>query len=682
MPLPFAFLNRKKFPTNLNLRHFMIISKFALMRQGMTLEDRKLTRLFKRLCRKYKTGNTLPKAILAKHVNNSVCGCSGCWVGLCPTKMLHQDYTIGVNSSETHNYPLHISEGVTLTVHGNLVSNLMTVAGTLIVHGTHTHKNLTILKTGRYHVHGTSSASPEAAKTTIDTDTTNKYLLKNTGTFTVEKGATYTNNSSAMFMNYNIVDIFGTFVNKGTYETVKGTTTVETSATFMNNYDYDNFSTTVINGTFHNNYNTSNTGTMTINGTFNNNNASEFDNGAVDDSVDFGILTLNGTFNNTGLFNSYNVLSSITLSTGSNFTNYNTFTNESSLLINGTFTNSNDNKFDNNGATTINGTFTFNNTFTNYSVLVINGTFTNKNNKPFINNGTATINVPYTNNSTFSNYSIMTLNGDFTNNNQFTHGIFNTDDSSLNINGAFINNNQFDNYSTLIFNGTYTTISTSYFYNHFNAIVYIRAPFTNTGTLTNGSSIHVIGKVLTNYNVITILSGCNITFFDNAVLHMEGGAITQNNGGIIMEEGTYSGSTTSIVTLPDPDYVLHHVSDTATTTEHYINSGGEAGVIYEQGGIYPDSWDTVTVYNEDGTTFATVEYLHATSFIDPCEQTKKVDIKVTFETGDFGQDSNGNDIWFIPGNAYRIYFKFETATSLHKWFHTSQTWYPFVYSPE
>ncbi len=263
MPPPFAFLNNGNFPANINRNKFISLSKFVLMSQGSTIRDGKLNRLFQRLLKQYKTGKTLPKAILAKHVSPN-CGSSRCWMGLPIGRVLHGDHTIHVTSSERHDHPLHVSAGATLTVHGNLVSDAITVAGTLIVHGAHEHKSLTILETGHYHVHGNSASSTTKARTEIDTDTTNKIPVTNKGTFTVDKNATYTNNS--VFTNNNIVNIFGTFVNKG-LTLNNDTVTVESSGTFTNNSQYQNTksdSTTVINGTFNNNDYSYLAGTVTV----------------------------------------------------------------------------------------------------------------------------------------------------------------------------------------------------------------------------------------------------------------------------------------------------------------------------------------------------------------------------------------------------------------------------------
>jgi hypothetical protein len=622
MPLPFAFLNRRNFPTNLNLRHFMVISKFALMRQGMSLEDGQLKRLFRRLCRKYKTGNTLPKAILAKHVDNSECGCSACWVGLCPSKLLHQDYTIDVNSSETHDYPLHISEGVTLTVHGNLVSNLMTVAGTLIVHGTHTHKNLTILKTGRYHVHG-SSASTEAAKTTIDTDTTNKYFVKNTGTFTVEQGATYTNTYTAMFVNDNIVNIFGTFLNKGTFDAV-GSTTVETSGTFTNNYDYGNVSTTVINGTFNNNYNVSNdwkTGaTMIINGTFNNNSAAEFDHGADDDSDEFGMLTLNGIFNNSGLFYAYNVLSSMTTNPGSSFTNTGTFTNYSNITIGGTFTSSGLFYAYNSMTTNTGSTFTNKGTFTNYSNITIGGTF-NNNNKFYNGDGNVS--------------SILKINGFFYNTSIFNNYF----KASLSIYGNFYNRSlHFNNYSNSI--TVYGTL-----YNGDNGIGEI--------SLSRGCSIKLLsGGTIQNTTQIFTFSSCPVY----------AGSCTSD--GIIYSGGTLTGNPERITT-DYPDWILIHKLNTSTYSQHEFNTG-----VVDQVGPDGNYNAKITLYPSDSVTALAYVYKYnkeiiASSSLSPHQFPEELIIKI--------QTSWFSD-YLVEGNGYRY------TVQIRQYNGIAETWYPFVHS--
>jgi hypothetical protein len=644
----------------------MVISKFALMRQGMSLEDGQLKRLFRRLCRKYKTGNTLPKAILAKHVDNSDCGCSGCWLGLCPTKLLHQDYTIGENSSETHDYPLHISEGVTLTVYGNLVSNLMTVAGTLIVHGTHTHKNLTILKTGRYHVHGTSSASTEAAKTNIDTDTTNKYFLKNTGTFTVEQGATYTNSSTAMFVNDNIVDINGTFVNNGTFDAV-GITTVETSGTFTNNYEYQNFSTTVINGTFNNNKNTSNNGstgaTMTINGTVNNNSAAEFDNGVVDDSVDVGILILNGTFNNSGLFYNYNVLSSMTTNPGSSFTNTGTLTNYSNITIGGTFLNKG--LFDAVGITTIltSGTFTNNYEYQNFSTTVINGTFNNTYHTS--NNGStgATMTI----NGTVNNYSAA----------EFDNGV--VDDSVdfgiLILNGTFNNNGLLNNYnvlSSMTVNGTFTnnTLCT----NHFNATFTVNSTgtFYNKSGFNNYSNLLTIYGNLQNSGTITSGPGCVMTIHATNKI----GTINQYTGGLVYVGGTLD--STNITTTAISDYRLQHTMDTTTHSQHNIPLHGSATSNNDDAlylfGINSSYISTIYLYSSENVELATHDAATNDFISNTNAQQSNVTVRIL---------NNWFSDYLVTGNAYRFAFKLKDGmnhTSTHE-FYTVATGYPFIYSP-
>jgi hypothetical protein len=183
---------------------------------------------------------------------------------------LTKDHTITEGDSFSHTYHLHVPENVTLTVHGKMLSPSISLAGVVVVHGSHVHGGLSILKSGRYvlHGHAMNARRPEA-RAINTTDTTN------TGVFIVNTGATYTNNNT--FKNSGYVYVYGTFVNNDTYK---------------------NNSTTFVNGTFNNFSNVNNLDSFTINGTGTCNNYAEFING---DGNAAALLSVYGILNNENI---------------------------------------------------------------------------------------------------------------------------------------------------------------------------------------------------------------------------------------------------------------------------------------------------------------------------------------------------------------------------------------------
>lgn len=530
MSTPFAFLSKGKFPAHINRNQFISLSKFVLMRQGSTIEDVQLRQLFRRLLRTYKTG-TLPKAILAKHVGPN-CGSSRCWMGLPIGRAMHQDYTIQANRSERHDYPLHISEGATLTVHGNLVSDEITVAGTLIVHGAHEHKSLAILETGRYHVHGNSASS-----TTRD----NKLLVTNKGTFTVKEGATYTNNAS--FVNNNMLDIFGTFVNKLT-STNNATVRVESSGTFTNNNQYQNNADSAISiyGTFNTNNVAYLQGTVDVHGSFVNSAIIAIQ----------GTATVYGTLTSTALINVFDelVIEGLVENGGTIMVNSATITLSSqrsasgAVTLSGQMSSTGSLNIDSDSELAIEGLLENGGSISNSGTMTVSGSLVN------LTSSTSVINSGVINVST-ADHSIYNCKnyGTITNTGQVNMAV-----------GQFDNGGTFSNaYDELTLSYGTTLVEAGFTLNNnhsnrSNPYINYVSPISNETYLSNNGQINILSGAtfyikddFWNTSTVNIYYGGKMYLVEGGVFHNSNGVLNRVSNGIVnMNRFTYIEAGTCI----------------------------------------------------------------------------------------------------------------------------------------
>ena len=234
---------------------------------------------------------------------------------------LNKNHTIPEHTTYRHYRHVHVPEGVTLTARGGLISKSISVAGTLVVHGSHAHKSLTVLKTGRYEVRGASRSNKVRA--VINDDTINSTTVTNNGVFIVEKGATYTNNST--FTNKSQMYVYGIYVNNAT---TTSSVYLNITGKFNNYGTYTNSGNTDMGGVYRNLAATTNLKNFAVNGTLYNDVSGNYVNGNNKTGV---LLVVNGTFQNAGVYtNIFNA--SFFLSKSGKVYNEATFTNYSNLV--------------------------------------------------------------------------------------------------------------------------------------------------------------------------------------------------------------------------------------------------------------------------------------------------------------------------------------------------------------